>query len=115
VRAISREIRAEIYDAVRLKGVAGLSRNDGYVGRDTDLDAHARCRLQKSAYPALVGRSGSNLPFTGRPLDGLRKGNARLSQFRHRLDGNSDQDRHAIGAELDGYQMLQRLERDIAV
>jgi hypothetical protein len=52
---------------------------------------------------------------TSRPLDGLRKGNARLSQFRHRLDGNADQDRHAVREELDGHEVLQRLEPAVAV
>ena len=56
-----------------------------------------------------------DLPFTGRPLDGLRKGTASLSQFRHRLDGNADQDRHAIRAKLDGHEVLQRLEGAVAV
>ena len=51
-----------------------------------------RARLETGAgnvfcrSPAIGGRPS-------RPLDGLRKGNARLSQFRHRLDGNADQDR----------------------
>ena len=51
----------------------------------------------------------------GRPLDGLRKGNARLSQLRHRLDGNADQDRKAVRAKLDRHEGLQWLERAIAV
>jgi hypothetical protein len=60
----------------------------------------AWCRREKSAYLALVGRLRSNPDAreatTGRP-DGLRKGNARLSLFRHRLDGSADQNVvHAI-------------------
>jgi hypothetical protein len=50
-----------------------------------------------------------HLPFTGRPLDGLRKGNARL------LDGNADQDRHAVRAKLKRDEGLQWLERAVAV
>jgi hypothetical protein len=61
-------------------------------------------------------REAMRSAFYGTAMDGLRKGDARLSQFRHRLDGgHADQDRHAVRAKLDRHEGLQWLERTVAV